>query len=281
LARAHRISPWVFARRRGDVSFPKGFADDYRTTLGTNLHLLSEGKRVREELARRGIPAGFRKGMALIGAVYADEGERPLVDVDLYVEPSDATAAAEVIASLGYERIHPVLDGSVLLARSAGSLRFLIDCHWDLGFEGRCRPDWRSVIGSPLGSDGTLTPEAFAADLVGHLWHHSFRGLQRYLDFAMLIRSGSVDPAWLKDLGRRLRMGPAVEWILGVLAALWEVPGCAPPTRGPRQLLLRRLVGHPVPRPDGGHSASIATFLAAAPVDVLASALLRKASPRR
>jgi len=134
---------------------------------------------VREELGRRGIPAGLRKGMALIGTAYADEGERPCTDIDLYIDPSDARETRAVLegwATGGGLRG----SDSFALERRGAPVRCIVDCHWELGFAGRSRRDWRSVIGNPLGSDGALTETAFAADLVGHLWHHAFRGLLRY-----------------------------------------------------------------------------------------------------
>lgn len=144
----------------------------------------------RSDAVGLGICYGFRKGVALIGPHY-DEGERPCVDIDLYVEEADAGGTVEALAGMGYEGA--ILPGSTSVSLHGGrGVRVIVDVHWDLGFVGRCRRDWRSVLGDPLADGGHLTPEAFAADLVGHLWHHSFRGLLRYLDFAVLIKVGRL-----------------------------------------------------------------------------------------
>jgi hypothetical protein len=161
-------------------------------------------------LADGGVPNFFARGAALCGMLYRP-GDRELVDLDLFVPPSDAGRAKDLLVGLGYaelpsnEQCGPAsLRSSVNLERGGGRSAFeaiAIDLHWGLEPVSRLLPRPGTTIPTTvwdgLVSSGDLpapSPEQHAALLAHHLVHHDLLHVRGMLDLA-LLRAG----AWTDD----------------------------------------------------------------------------------
>ena len=81
------------------------FKGEYITNLAFNLYRQAELRRALAALEEAGIRVIALKGAALAGPVYGDIGLRPMSDLDLLTPDAQATAAQEVVQSLGYRPV--------------------------------------------------------------------------------------------------------------------------------------------------------------------------------
>jgi hypothetical protein len=113
LARWHRVSGlvWELLRDRADelgVEAPSGvqvaLRSDVLGATARSLNLQFELDRILRLLEEAGIRVMLLKGAALVEAVYAHPGLRPMVDLDLLVEREHLEEAHATVASaLGYD----------------------------------------------------------------------------------------------------------------------------------------------------------------------------------
>lgn len=111
LAAWHRLLPllWHHLTERGEHAdqVPSAVLGELRRfareALAGHLRLEGELRRALAALDEAGIPVVLLKGAALVEAVYAHQGLRPMADLDLLVPPDDVRRAFDVVQGLGYE----------------------------------------------------------------------------------------------------------------------------------------------------------------------------------
>jgi hypothetical protein len=106
-AERHGLAPLLYAHHRsGSLPLPPRAASQvralylrHRRANAIRLQALSE---ILDAFGAADVSAWILKGPALIALVYGDPALRPMSDLDLLVDPADASRAQELLRELGY-----------------------------------------------------------------------------------------------------------------------------------------------------------------------------------
>jgi hypothetical protein len=192
--------------------------------------------------AAAGLEVIVLKGAALAEAVYGDVALRPMVDLDLLVQPHDRDAARALLARLGYAGVRREVrpgalaeqESEIELCKHRG-IALQVDLHWSLFdspyYARRVDAQWvwqtavsTCVAGEPARVLGT---QAALLHLCGHLaLHHAGRGLLWWQDLVELLRAPGARVDW-DDLLARARLYDlqlALRSVLTGLAEEWQAP---------------------------------------------------------
>jgi hypothetical protein len=239
LAQLERAVPVIYPRIRdlAGRAAPADVLDQMRRlALVSDFAMLHLDARLRESLQalhNAGIRVMLLKGAALAHTAYGGIRQRPMSDIDLLVDPSNARLARRIMLDTGWREIiggipEPVYERHHHLPPmfDARSPDLQLEIHTALfperqPFAFSARDLWARAI--PLGAD---FPEAFAPDAVHSLlhaclhflWSHQARfGVWRTVrDIDVLRRSGSVDWAAFVDAARLTRGTTSSYWTLRI-----------------------------------------------------------------
>ncbi len=108
LAQRHDVMPLLNAALAGSVSVPaaarRRLESHCRTVIAHNLSLASELAELLELFEQSGVSAVPFKGPAWTQALYGDLARRQIRDLDIFVDPSEAARACDLVAARGYVR---------------------------------------------------------------------------------------------------------------------------------------------------------------------------------
>lgn len=203
-----------------EVARPRLAAAARRASLRT-LAVTAEAIRTVRALEKAGVPALLVKGAAEAVASWGDPAGRDAGDVDLYVRPTDAPRAAQVLEGLGLHPVTPAAapflgTGWLQLAELAfvsPARGTMIDLHWEFTSPRTLFPV--SVAQAMAGSitvdlAGTPVPTLPDAETFLYLCvHGASHGWSRL--------------SWLCDVAERLRSGRDGGPRTAVLARQWDL----------------------------------------------------------
>ena len=216
---AHRLSGWAWAGiARADAGEALPLEPRARLHAAhweaeqANRAAAREASLAIDALRDEGIDPVALKGFALLSAIYADPGARPMGDVDWLIDAAERDRAGSVLRELGFES-EPggSPDADVYCAPEGTTL----DLHHRFRlFEGCDLEPLTTLARAPLldsGSLRVLAPEAMLAHLVFHLVGHRPREgvlLGWIVDIALALRAweARLDPDAVRAL---LPSGPA------------------------------------------------------------------------
>lgn len=89
-------------------SIRPAFANSWRHNWIRNHHLRKSIKEVETTFQQHGIDAVLLKGMALLGTLYSDFGQRFMSDIDLLLSPLEMDLAQALLIELGYREIEEI-----------------------------------------------------------------------------------------------------------------------------------------------------------------------------
>jgi hypothetical protein len=202
------------------------------------MNLCGELLRILDALERAGVRVMPFKGPVLAHQLYRNLVLRQFADLDLLVQPSDLSAASEVLVQLGYkgEPMTPLQRASLLrhghclqLARTPG---YVVELHWRitgpvhpiaLDLEGLwARAQSLSFAGRPVLAP---TPGDLLAALCAHGAKHAWERLGWICDIAALVRL-VPEGEWNDVLASAEQRGHlrVVLWGLQLAHALLEAP---------------------------------------------------------
>jgi hypothetical protein len=224
---SYRLLP-LLARnlRRQRVDDGGRLAGLYRRNFAANALALRAAAEAIAALEAEGIRTMVLKGAALALLHYRDRGARVMGDVDVLVEPPRASAAAEVLARLGYTPVRAAdrFDAAHLARIHSCGLRDRrgrqLDLHWYASGEARRPGDddrlWQAAV--PLSLEGVATRAPCATDHLYLVCAHAFASGTSHLrwiaDAAVLLRGGDI------DAGRLVALARARRWVAPLAAAL-------------------------------------------------------------
>jgi len=159
-----------------------------------------------------GIRPALLKGAAILTLGYAQFGDRPMGDVDLWIPPADLSCASQALETAGFHQDEPPsAELHPFMAELTGELRFhgkkdtLIELHWHLICAEWLRlllhldeaEIWSRTQPCTLGAASVccLSPEDNLLHLCFHLAFHHF-----------------VHPQGFHDIQRLLAQNPAFAW---------------------------------------------------------------------
>jgi hypothetical protein len=202
LVRAHHLAPLAYARGHA------AFRDEYAAAAVMVTRRTGQLEEVGGLLAGEGVRAALIKGAAWAVELYPSPAERPMVDVDLLIEPSGVTRALDVLQGAGFEWVGA-------LGRSAGThaatLRRgeqMVDVHRELFQPGRSQVQlgevWERTTPSHVPGLARLEPVDDALSCLMHIARHELVvPLLSYLDASLLLRR--LSPHERLELERRAR----------------------------------------------------------------------------
>jgi hypothetical protein len=224
-------------------------------------------RRLLRGFAREGVPVIPLKGPALAEALYPDPAMRPASDLDLLIPPDAVLAVDRLLQALGYHRRADAHSWSFDLAYDRATLYegptgVQVDLHWSLQSDPRYRWSeteslgvWDRAVKTHVAGETVrgLCPEDLLLYLALHLAaHHGLGGLLWYWDLALILdrRSGGLDWPTMLERAARWRVRRALyfalrgcETLFGVSPSARVLAALRP--RGPRAIVLGRLVRHP------------------------------------
>jgi hypothetical protein len=215
LMAAHRLSPYLYARRESERWWRDWPAEPRRALQLSYLQTDARNARFRDELLRllpalasRGVsPPVLLKGAALALVAYDHPAERPYGDIDLLVRPQDLDAAVAVLREGGYaldERFQSEAFYRAchyhLILRNRKHPWLCFEIHWDLslpmmdtGLEAEAV--LRRATPARLEGEPVLVPSS--GDMLLHLSLHaalgSFGLLAQTLDVHQLVARHGAD----------------------------------------------------------------------------------------
>ena len=215
LAGRQRVTPLLYHNLRGlglAGSLPekslRALRDSYVRNTARNLRLAEELRQIVEALGVEDIPVIPLKGMHLAQEIYENISLREMNDIDLLVQKSDLSRAAEVLMDMAYRPTRPFStewgtpwkDLPRLIAPGSGP----VELHWSVAPPGSSpsfdiREFWRRSRPTKLG--GTmirwLSPEDVVLYLCFHNGLHAFDfGLRPYCDTQAVISRCSQVLDW-------------------------------------------------------------------------------------
>lgn len=249
LAERHGVAPLLYHRLQEGPGLPALepragaiLVAAHGQTAGYNLLAYETAQICARRFAEAGLTAIWFKGLPLALTVYPALTLRPMVDIDVLVDPRQTTPALELLEALAAERpamLSPDLDIHAVFNLGPGGLTKL-ELHWGLiapaGSSLAPPVDWfiAQRMPEPI-AEGELIglqPEAHVLYLAAHaeLSHGEaqFR-LGRYLDIHLLLAS-VTDFRWelLVEQAIVCRWTYAVERALTLTGQFFETP--LPPT---------------------------------------------------
>lgn len=268
LAQLERAVPVIYPRLRGLIAetMPADVLDQMRRlALVSDFAMLHLESRLRDSLRAlnaAGVRVMLLKGAALARTAYAGVRQRPMSDLDLLVDPSNASVARRVMLATGwrdlaggipdhvYERHHhlpPMVDGR--------SPDLQLEIHTALfperqPFAFDARDLWSRA--KPLGGD---LPESYTPDPIHSLlhaclhfvWSHQGRfGVWRMVrDVDALARTGGVDWRAFVAVARSARGATSCYWafrIAEVTTGVTVPPEVTEGLRPPRSTYLLQAI---------------------------------------
>lgn len=220
LARAARdngMAPLLYSHlRQQPDDIPPGLLTwlqrEYHQSVARNILLLKELEELASSFESAGVPLVVLKGAALLCTDRVPVAQRPITDLDLLVQPSQASAARALLERLGYRPQADWAQGfteSYLGERAyykAGDRTLVADLHWHLlnhkGHEAWERRVWDRLRPCAVGEAtlGLLSPEDELLHAALHLvCHHGGRGLLWRRDIALLT-AGETNIRWTQVL---------------------------------------------------------------------------------
>jgi hypothetical protein len=226
---AGELAPRPAARRR--------LAQEDSRIRAWQRHLELALGRVSSQLTAIGVETVVFKGVTTSARWYDRDGERPCVDLDLLVSPSDIGRVGEIVQLLQPE--HPLAGSAQGLATARHVPSFdltlgsgvFADLHIDLFKTG---VPWRSADRvwertRTLRLRGgtvvrTIDPESALVQLLISLSRDRFRYLLSYADVARLIRDDALDWAAVDEIARAEGLEVPVYSALDAVTATLGVP---------------------------------------------------------
>lgn len=223
----HGLKPYLYHRLRASSSsaaapaVPDSVLADLRLSyllnLTVNLRRFQTLAPALRALAAAGVPTIVLKGGYLAEAVYANPALRIMCDVDILVRREGIPAAADALASAGFDaqehRLYPPPPDANEFHFYHRRTRQLLELHWDLinsEYPFRLDSDavWAAAVPAKIAGADVLAPAP--ADLLCHLSVHaaihSFSpGLKALVDVGESIRRLSPDWPVLAARARRFR----------------------------------------------------------------------------
>jgi hypothetical protein len=126
---------WNLQHTNLDAASRALFRDALQGMWASNVRLLDAAAPVLDALAAAGVRVMLLKGAALALTVYETPGLRPIGDVDLLVDPDQASAAVDLLAAHRWRPLRPVNRRDLLLCHGVNfeSSPFgACDMHWYL-----------------------------------------------------------------------------------------------------------------------------------------------------
>ncbi len=251
LARRERAWPalWSALARLGPEGVPhEAWAAFQQRSMVSEFRMQALEAHLRgsvEVLANEGIPVLLLKGAALGMTVYTSLTERPMLDLDLLVRPSDASRAWELLERGGWEGAQRGVQDSFYeghhhlrpLRRQDGTETYL-ELHTEVLPRGHpfsllAEDFWAqaSEVTVGLGRVWVPCPEHLVIHACIHLaWSHglSSRGWGTFRDLGFLLTRSGRPLEWGRVVGlaREARAGSSCYWALRLGRALvgLEVP---------------------------------------------------------
>jgi Uncharacterised nucleotidyltransferase len=226
-----RLDGAVPARQRDELRFGRVLA------VARELAARRQLKEVGGSLADAGVAAVALKGAALIEMIYTESGLRPMVDLDLLVEPHLLDRADLALAAAGY-RPHPLFPAPLLAVHRQGEHHHSVPlAHRDRGLSVELHG--RLIDGiDPASTSGFIARSRASArgrhrlpdqtDLLLHLAVHfaidrrrsTYGALGQLADMGHVIDGGQVDWDLLTGRAREIRLEGAVSLAFGTLDRL-------------------------------------------------------------
>ncbi len=243
----HGLKPYLNHRLRSrpaleTVSVPDSVWDDLRKSYLLNVtlnlkrfHFLGVALRA---LAAAGVPVIVLKGGYLAEAVYDNIALRTMCDIDILVQRESIPAAAEALASAGFDpQEHhlypppPDANEYHFFHRQSGCL---VELHWEIinpEYPFQLKPDavWSAAIPARIAGVEVqaLSPADLLCHLAVHAGIHSYNvGLRTLVDIAETIRR--LSPDW-KTLDARARQFLCVRPVWLTLTLARRLLGAAVP----------------------------------------------------
>jgi hypothetical protein len=262
LAVRQGVTPALHARLKdGDINVPASVAEQLRESyLGSaarNMRLLHERDRVLTALKAANVCVVPIKGASLSDTLYADAAERPMADIDVWVQRPQIDASRAVMEALGYtlhaktDRPPALQDALMGETQMVGRGGTLVELHWSI-FPGEwlrhtACVDERAIWERCRSRDGELVRELAPEDAVVHLCVHlavnhqmSGIGLRTLVDLDHARRRWTIDWAVVAQRARDWRVSAATWLVLNALAELFGDPDSQLPLRELAPSAMRR-----------------------------------------
>ena len=178
--------------------------DDLRQ-VSRQLSTESTIRNISSLLGTKGIPFIVLKGPHLGHELYDDPLERPYVDLDILVRPTEHPAAGQCLTRGGFRKLHGP-EGRTASMREHYCEHFLsplgvpVELHWDLSSHGRFPVDFEGMFARAsivkLGQADALVPgtEDLLLSLCIHVIKSHFLIEEKHIqDIALLVRKRRVD----------------------------------------------------------------------------------------
>lgn len=178
----------------------------YKRTWFKNQRILDAIKNAITILDQEKIPSLVLKGIPLLRMVYQDAGARFLGDGDLWVDPTDAPRAIEVLLANGWRSKHArKIPPNVSEMHLINDQKIEVDLHWKLfPFDLATNSDHpmtfkKVLIGArPLTINGKTCYTSSAEDILIHVIVHGaqinyYRPIRWVIDTIFLINTTEID----------------------------------------------------------------------------------------
>ena len=164
-----------------------GFADDeLKRQRQRNMLLCHEWEQIRSEA---GLDCLALKGMALLGDVYEDFGQRQMSDIDILIREGDLESWRRYLEGLGYQLVRTRRWQANAFkwdfSRMSKQGEVVVELHTKLFYREKQINWWQYADLE----NNRLRPEACLAHLIGHLgYQHSFLKLNWLLDIHLFLK---------------------------------------------------------------------------------------------
>lgn len=210
LARQHQMLP-LLGRALASQGIAPG--ENLRTErIGQTVGILALGAVLLELLSAleaNGIQALALKGPALALLLHQEMGMRPCSDIDLLVDPSQATAAMAVLAERGFApQLKVAVDKLVMVSKDCPCWRdnISVELHWRL-FDNPCLLGWsfdslwqaRATVFLNGRAVPTLSIQHYGVYLAVHGLRHGWQKLRWLVDMGILL----ADPAQARAIRKQ------------------------------------------------------------------------------
>jgi hypothetical protein len=209
----------------------------YLTTAWQNAERLEELGRILALFQAHNIQAVLLKGIALVYTHYEKAALRPMVDIDLLLQPHDLPAAEAMLAEDGYTCITNInhdtpFEVEIALQNPAGQLvelhSALFMAPHNLSPEGTA---WffenRNPLPQAAPNAWVLNPTALILHLCAHMWlHHNGGDLLNWYDVYLVLQKDAARIDWDDLLARAVEFDLLLplQRSLPELAADWGAP---------------------------------------------------------
>jgi len=197
----HGLAGFLYgAREQFSRHFAEHLAAAYKANVQRNLLFMNEYRQIRAACLERGLPAPVAlKGLALLDRVHP-LGERPLTDIDIYIDPQHLEPTHSLLEELGFaarsEKKWRANRHKSTFGKNVLGLAVTVETHSQLFYN---QP---ADFKPPTVQEGDLTilaPDIEIVYLSAHLVHqHTFLKLFWLLDLQRLTRANPA--AWSSEV---------------------------------------------------------------------------------